>query len=323
VKYLILTILVASGLAAQADILTSTQRFFGLGGQSPDYTESAEETQASILGQAPYSPADSDLGVQEILEERGDREPVSFDFNSSFLLTDTAPSGNPLTDRSSWVLISSAAIGWRPHLAQGWFADLGLGYDMVRYDRTNALDYENMVTRLGVFRVMPELDDTIFFARYEYQRITSKSLTEGDYNAQRIRAGLQKVLWSAPRQQLSGSLSGAYEWSAHPQTLERNEISLDLSYRYAFTDSLYTVISARASRFAFDEKSSFVDTDERRDWTYGLSAGLFWQISEHFSANASVFFDKNDSNTRTFFGPNANEYEAWSGGIGFGAQWLF
>ena len=299
-------------MVAQADVLTSTQRFFGLGGQSPDYVEGTEETEASALGQAPYSAADSDLGVQEILAERAEREPVIVDLGRSILFTDAAPSGDSATDRSSWVIASSASIAWRPRLGQGWFADLGLNYDMIRYDRTNAIDYENMNARVGVFRVIPEFDDTIAFARFEYQRITSKSLMEGDYNAQRIRAGLQKTLWSAPRQQLVGSISGAYEWSARPESLQRNEFAGDLVYRYSITDSLYAVASAKVSRFDFDQMG-------REDWTYGFSTGLVWQINERLSASASLFFDKNDSNTLG----SLNEYEAWSGGLGLGAQWSF
>lgn len=299
-------------MVAHADVLTSTQRFFGLGGQSPDYVEGAGETEASALGQAPYSAADSDLGVQEILAERAEREPVIVDLGRSILFTDAAPSGNSATDRSSWVFASSASIAWRPHLGQGWFADLGLNYDLIRYDRTNAIDYENMNARVGVFRVIPELDDTVVFARYEYQRITSNSLMEGDYNAQRIRAGLQKTLWSAPRQQLVGSISGAYEWSARPESLRRNEFAGELVYRHSITDSLYAFASGKVSRFDFDQLG-------REDWTYGFSTGLVWQINEHLSASASLIFDKNESNTLG----SINEYEAWSGGLGLGAQWSF
>lgn len=308
----IITLFIAGSMVAHADVLTSTQRFFGLGGQSPDYVDGTEETEASALGQAPYSAADSDLGVQEILTERAEREPVIVDFGRSVLFTDSAPSGNSATDRSSWVFTSSASIAWRPHLAQGWFADLGLGYDVIRYDRTNAIDYENMNTRVGVFRVIPDLDDTIVFARYEYQRITTQSLADGDYNAQRIRAGLQKTLWTAPGKQLVGTVSGAYEWSAKPESLQRNEVAAEIAYRQSITDSLYAVVSAKASRFDFDEFG-------REDWTYACSAGIVWQINHRFSANASIFFDKNESNV---FGA-ANEYEAWSGGLGFGAQWTF
>lgn len=297
---------------ANADILTSTQRFFGVGGQNPEYTDQDGETIPTVLDQAPYSPADSDLGVQEILVERPDRSPVIFDLRTNILRTDTPPSGNPATDKSSWVSATSMSLAWRPHVVHGWFGDLGLGQDFLRYDRKNATDYENFNVRAGIFKVLPDLDDTVIFTRYEYQRITSGSLSDGNYDAQRIRAGLQKILWAAPRHQISSSLSGAYEWSTSPALLERNELSADIAYRYSISDCLYTVASARASRFNFDQFG-------RDDWTYGMALELFWQLSPTFRTNASVFFDKNDSDT---FG-SLNEYEAWSGGLGIGAQWTF
>ena len=308
------TAIVLSSLSANADVLSATQRFFGMGGQYPEYVDDNGETPASVLDQAPYSPADSDLGVQEILVERPQRAPIILDFSTTLLRTDNAPSGG-VGDQSSWVSASSFSAAWRPHVVHGWFADLGLGQDFLRYDRTDAVDFENFNFRLGTYKILPYLDDTIFFARYEYQRITTTSFSDGEYNAQRVRAGLQKVLWSAPRQQVSGSISGAYEWATHPSLLERNELSAEIAYRYSITDSLYTLASASVSRFNYDEFG-------RDDSTYGLALELIWQLNENFRANASIFFDKNDSSDSINLG-NFNEYEAWSAGLGIGALWTF
>jgi hypothetical protein len=301
-------------ITAQADILTSTQRFFGMGGQVPGYSEREEgDVDRTWLGQAPYSPADSDLGVQEILLERNEIEPIMFNLSTSILRTDTAVTGNfASVDESSWVSASRASLTWRPHIFQGWYGDLALTQDLVRYDRAAALDFENLGLRAGIYKNLPDLDDTTVFARYEYQRITFGSLGESFYNAQRIRAGLQKSLWAAPRHRLTGSLSGAYEWTAQPTELERNEVAIDLAYRYSITDSLHTVTSARLSRFHYDELG-------RKDWNIGAGIELVWQIDANFNASASLYFEKNESNTLGDF----NEYESWASGLGFSAQWLF
>ena len=50
--------------------------------------------------------------------------------------------------------------------------------------------------------------ELMVFARYEYQRLTSGSISEGDYNAQRIRIGARKVLWADARQEISAGLAG-------------------------------------------------------------------------------------------------------------------
>ena len=306
------TAVVLSSLSANADVLSSTQRFLGLGGQSPEYVQEQEgETPVSVIDQAPYSPADSDLGVQEILVPRPDRAPVIFNANTAILRTDNAPSSTG-NDGSSWVSASSLAVAWRPHVYRGWFADLGVGGDIIRYDRSDSIDYENFSLRLGTFKVIPDLDDLVIFSRFEYQRITSSSVSDGDYNAQRIRAGLQKVLWAAPRHQLTSGLSGAYEWSAHPETLRRNEIGGDIAYRYSITDSMYTLAAARAFRFNYDDFG-------REDWSYGFALELVNRFSENLTLTASIFYDKNDTNIFAAF----NEYDAWSGGLGLSAQWTF
>jgi hypothetical protein len=310
-KLLVFTLL--SATAASADVLSSTQRFFGLGGQAPSYSEDGEEVVPSVLDQAPYSPADSDLGVQEILMERPESTPVQFDIRTSILVTDNAPTAGFLTGSdSSWISATNASLAYRPHIAYGWFADMGLGYDFIRFDDSAATDYENLNLRLGAYRIFPELDDAVLFVRYEYQRLMTNSFSNGDYNAQRIRAGLQKTLWSAPRHRVSTTLSTAYEWTARPASLERNEVALDLSYRYSITDAIYTVASARGYRFEYDQAG-------REDWTYSMGVELIWQIDRNFSTSASVFFDKNDSNT----GFGTNDFQAWTAGVGVGMQLSF
>ncbi len=308
----IITITLFGTLCSQADILSSTQRFFGMGGQVPQYADGNEDLEPTALGQAPYSPADSDLGIQSILVPRGDREPLIFVFNTSISRTNNAPSGNPATDRDSWISNSSMSLTWRPHLVYGWFADLGVSQDLIRYDRPNALDFENFNLRAGVYKSLAELDDTILFARYEYQRLTFTSLSDGQYNAQRIRAGLLKTLWEMPGHQVTGGLSGAFEWSAHPSLVMRNEYAADLAYLYSITSSLYAVASARIARSNFDEFG-------RDDWTFGSGIELVWQINPDCKATASVYYDRNDSDT---FG-NANEYQSWTTGVGVGFQWEF
>jgi len=310
------TISILGALAAQADILTSTQRFFGMGGQVPSYSEDNEDSSsASGLGQIPYSEADSDLGIQEVLLETPERFPVMFYFSTTVLRTDSAPSASGPTDESSWVSASRMSLSWRPHVTHGWFADVGVGEDVYRYDRADSAENENFNLRAGVYKNLPDLDDTVFFARFEYQRITFGSLQDGDYNAQRIRTGLQKTLWAIPRHQLSGSLSGAYEWTVRPDAIKRNELGVDLAYRYAIADNIYTVLSTRVSGYDYDQ-------GDREDLTFGAMLELNWQLSPNVTATASVSFDKNNSDSTAGLAA-LNDYESWAAGLGVGLNWSF
>ena len=235
-----------------------------------------------------------------------------FDIRTSFLRTDNAPSGSRLTDEPSWLSSSRASVTWRQHIVNGWFADLGVYQDYLWFSNSSATDYENLTTRAGVFKFFPDLDDAVIFATYEYQRLTTGSLDDGDYNAQRIRVGVQKTLWAIPGQQLSTSLNGAYEWTARPKNLQRNQLGIDLNYRYSFTDRIYALATARAYYFNYDEFG-------REDWAYEFGTQLVWQMTRNIQANASVYYNKNDSNS---FGDFA-DYEAWTGGVGIGFQVAF
>jgi hypothetical protein len=299
-------------LPAHADVLTPVQHFFGMGGQYPAYDDKNPSTPLGSLSRTPYSAADSDLGVQEILSPLSSRSPFIIDFATAIYFTDNAPTGNPFVNEPSWLWSGRLIGAWRPHIANGWFADLGGTQEILRFDRTAATNYENTTLRLGVVKTFPHLDDLLFFGRYEYQRMTSGSLTDADYNAQRVRLGLQKTLYENGRHQLSGGLNTAYEFMAKPENVERHSYGIELAHIYRINSSLHTLASWRSTWYDFDMAG-------REDWSHSLGLELIWQICPSARAHVSVFFDQNDSNAP--FG--ANDYKSWTSGVGTGFTCTF
>ena len=299
-------------ISAQADILTPVQQFFGLGGQSvgEEYQDLQREYQGEEF--APYSDADSDLGVQEILAPTSNRAKVMIDLATAAYFTDNAPMAVGPNMESSWLWYSRLTAAWRPHLANGWHADLSASQEFLRFDRTGALDYENSTLRLGVVKSYADLDDLVIFARYEYQRLTTGTLTNGDYQAQRLRVGLQKVLWETALESLSAGIDTGYEITARPESLERNSYGVELAHRYRFTSSLSSLVSLRSEYYDYKLLG-------REDWSHKLGLELIWEISSATRANVSVFFDKNDSNSPL----GANDYQAWTSGLGVGLTYDF
>lgn len=328
-RFKIIPFLLAGAAAASADILNSTQRFFNEDDNFAEYAEDSGTIDGFEVDEVPYSPADSDLGVQEVLVDRDEVNRVIFRFNTAILRTDNAANEStpnlffpptPMGDEPSWVFVTRASATWRPHLINGWFADLGVGAETLQFEDGGAIDYENYNGRAGIYKNFPDLDDTIFFLRYEYQRLATGSLLQSDYNAQRIRLGLQKTLYAASRHRITGGLSGAMEWTATPERLQRDEIEANLTYSYSITDDLYTLASAKVSKFNYDDFG-------REDWSYGFGLELIWEMTKNISLSASVFYDKNDSNTSTtgaFFNPvPTNDFQSWTGGVGVGCQIAF
>jgi hypothetical protein len=301
---------IAMPTVASAEIPSSTQGgFLGLGHQLPAAENYQDVKQSSAY--TPFSPSDSDLGVQEILSPYSGRSPVVVDFSTAFYRTDNAPSANAATDEPAWMWLCRGSVAWRPRIAGGWFGDFALYQDIVRFDNSSAFDYENTGVTIGVVKFIPQLDDLLVFGRYEYQRVTSGSLSDSDYWAQRIRLGAQKTVFASPRHELTLGTDVAFDFTAKPNNLERNEYALSTSYRYFFADNLYSLATWRLSRFDFD--------GDRHDWTNAVSLELIWQFTKDARASLSVFYGDNDSNTFS----DLNDYAAWTGGIGAGVSFLF
>jgi hypothetical protein len=308
-------ILTASALmlapaASPANPITRAQGLLGYGPIDDYEFDSGEYAELNEF--APFSPGDSDLGVQEILRPTPERAPVRFDFVNEFLWTNNAPSPVPATDDESALWIGRAALDWRPRLAGPLFADLALWQEVLRFDDSAAIDFENFQTHAGVFASLPDLDDTVLFARYEFQRLTSGSLSDGDYHAQRLRIGARKVLWADARNELSAGLDAAFDINAKPAVLERNEYSGDIAWRHFLTPKLHTSLFCRVSYFDYD-------TAGRRDWAYNPGIDLVWKVCEDGRIFTTLYFSENDSNTPFGF----NDYESWTTGLGVGMTLRF
>jgi hypothetical protein len=299
--------------SAQADILTPVQQFFGLGGQAVG--EEYKDLQNDYRGEdyAPSSAADSDLGVQEILAPMSEsRAPVIIDLVTALSYSNNSPMEVGTDLESSWLWYTRLTGAWRPHLVNGWHADMSATQEFLSFDREGALDYENSTVRLGVVKSFANLDDLVFFTRYEYQRLTTGSFSDGDYNAQRIRVGVQKVLWETALQSLAAGIDTGFDISASPDNLEREQYGIELAHRYRLTSSLSTLASWRSDYYDYELLG-------RDDWGHSIGFELIWEITSAIRANASVYFDKNDSNSPL----DANDYEAWTTGLSLGFTYDF
>jgi len=307
---LTLAALILSPAAFSASPITRVQGLLGF--DPADEYEFDSEQYAAENAFAPFSPGDSDLGVQEILRPTPKRAAVRFDFINEFLWTNNAPSATPATDGESTLWIGRASLGWRPRLFGPVFADIGVSQEVLRFHNSTAIDFENLDARAGVFASLPDLDDTLVYARYEYQRLTSGSLSDGDYHAQRIRIGARKVLWANARSEVSAGLDAAFDLDAKPAPLERNEYAGDIAYRYFITPKLNASVFCRINYFDYD-------TAGRADWAFNPGIDVAWNICENGRLFTSLYFSENDSNTPFGF----NDYESWTTGLGVGMNYRF
>lgn len=293
-----------------------------LGSSRPDYDPSQLEANEVDEGRdfAPFSPADSDLGVQEVLGEYRGLPPVRVEVSSDFYWTDNAPAATRQLDDESWLWAGRIATSWQPKIAAGWFADLGLEQQWFRFDQGDAVDFENFAAHAGVVKMLPQLDDLLVYGRFEYQRLTTGSFGDGDYDASRIRVGAQKVLFNSTHHHLSAGVSAAFDLDADPDYLERNEYALDLSYTYFITDTLSATASWRGAYWDFSTPPApFGGPADRRDFSQVVGLELAWMPCKNARISTSVFFSDNDSNTPL----GANDSQSWTVGLGVGAVFEF
>lgn len=309
---LVLILPVFLGAGVHADVLSDLSPFLGSSGPTYDPASLQPDAALENPAYAPFSPADSDLGVQQVLGAYSGYSPVEVSFETSASHTDNAPSELSPDDEAAWFWASRLAVSWRPRIAHGWFADIGLEQSLYRFEGSKALDFENFEPYIGVVKSIPDLDDLVFFTRYEYQRITTGSLSDGDYSAQRIRTGLQKDLFLAPRYQLSAGLDAAFDIAAGPDALERNTYSADLAFTYWFADKLSATLSWRGSKWDFRDGG-------RDDLSQVAGLELSWVPCEDARIFTNVFYTNINSNSAL----GANDYEAWQAGLGFGLNYSF
>lgn len=295
-----------------ADILSNLSPF--LSSSRPDYDYAAMNPDASATNPrfAPFSPADSDIGVQQILQPYNGLPPVEFRFDTSYNHTDRAPESNPFDDTSSSFWASQLDVNWMPRISHGWFMDVGLGLGSFQYESPKANDFENFEAYIGAVKSIPELDDLVFFVRYEYQHIYDGSFSDESYSAQRIRVGVRKDLLLASRYQLSAGVDAAFDITALKEEQERYQYSADLRYTYWLADKLSASLSYTGSVWDFREKG-------REDINQIVGLELTWSPCDHLSIFANVFYIHHDSNTKFGF----DDYEALQSGVGFGVNYSF
>jgi hypothetical protein len=303
-----------------ADVPSAIDRF--LGSSRPDYNPAELEPANTDAGRAfaPFSPADSDLGVQEVLGEYKGLPPVRVEVSADFYWTDNAPAATPQLSEESWLWAGRIAASWQPKIAAGWFADIGVEQQWFRFDQGNATDFENFSAHVGVLKTLPQLDDLLVYGRLEYQMLTTGSFGDSDYSANRIRLGAQKVLYNSTHHQLSTGISAAFDLDADRENLQRNEYALDLSYTYFITDTLSATTSWRGAEWDFNSQvGAGPFRENRHDFNQVVGVELAWLPCRNSRVSTSLFFSDNNSNTPL----GANDSQAWTAGLGFGATFEF
>ncbi|BDS06407.1 hypothetical protein NT6N_14470 [Oceaniferula spumae] len=297
------SITASAATALAVDALSPIERFLGDGFDPDEYSDQNLDQQKRF---APESPADTDLGDQLILKRYEGNAPLRFDISTHLFWTDNVASAST-NENDGTIWKTRAALSWKPRIGDNLFADVTLNQSIYRYDSPSSLDFERTDARLGLVKIVPEFFDVLFFARYEYARVTSGSLSDGIYNAHRVRVGAHKVFLSTPKHTAYVAFDYAHDLSTSPSRLERDEYSAHLGYTYQITDDIRAVFFYHLSLYDYDQGG-------REDLNHVVGTEIYWQLSESTRLHASLLYAENDSNLAA----GAADYSTLQGGLGVG-----
>lgn len=299
----LIPLICASSATYAIDALSPVERFLGSDYDADEYSDLDLNQQKRF---APESPGDSDLGDQLILKRYGKRDPFRVDLSSLLYWSDNmANASNNEDDGFIWQ--SRLLASWKPRIGGGYFSDITASQSIYRYDNASFLDFERTDFRIGLVKIAPDFFDILFFARYEYARITSGSLSDDIYDDHRVRIGAHKVFLSNATHTAYLAIDYSHDLSASLSFLERNEYNTHLGYTYQVTDRLRAILYYNLSIYDYDLAG-------REDYNHILGAELYWQLSHSTRLHTSFTYVKNNSNLAS----GRADYTSKQGGIGFG-----
>lgn len=266
-----------------ADPLSSIERFLSNEHDSEEYSDIDLDEQKRF---APFSPADSDLGEQLILKRYEGREPIRFELSSDYYWTDNIRNTDNNFDLDEgFIWKSRAAVSWRPLIKDNYFADFYAAHSFYEYDFDKAfssevLDFQRTDVRLGIVKILPDFEDLLLFARYEYARVDSDAFFDGAFESHRLRVGAHKVFFSSPRHTAYVALDYAHDLHASLERMERDEWAAHVGYTYQVTDKMRAVFYYHLAHYDYHKFN-------RNDTNQTLGTEIYWKLNKYTKLYAS------------------------------------
>lgn len=258
---------------------------------------------------APTSPGDSDIGQQLILKETPKSRPFRAYADAFGYWTNNA-ANTSVGELDDYFWGGRIGFGYQPRIAKKLFLDIDLQQQLYRYDEFDALDFESMDANVGLVYIEPKLASTVFFAQFNYNRITNDDFGDELMNSVSVRAGAQKTFLIDRRNSIQLSVMGDWDISNDVDQLERNEYIGDVTWRFKIMRDLV---------FALNYRYTWMDYQQvdRGDSLNILGASLTWSPRKWIDIYLVSNFSFNNSNIDAF------DYDATTLGGGIGVKIKF
>jgi hypothetical protein len=238
----------------------------------------------------PTAPPDDSFGAQMILKNQERVRSfvltggASFAFTNNVALTRRA-------ERHDVFAVVDAGIGWSRQINSELEGNFAAHASIFRYDRTPALDFENLGFGAGLTWAPRRLAGASVFARYEFTELLDH---DGDQILMEhaLSVGVQKSI-SLGRSH--GFALGAYGTVAFadPEGAQREQIAAFLSYHLQLTRKWETT-------FLYRPAVHFYTDNGRTDFNQIISVALRYRFTEWADLNLSFSHGLNRSDESVF-----------------------
>jgi len=278
----------------------------------PTLRESAALDQLGLEEENAFAPetmGDDDIGQQLILKETP-RDRWFRAYADTFAFWTTNAANVSAGEREDWYWGGRVGLGYQPRLANRLFADIDVGQQFVRYDKFEALDFENLEASASLIYIEPKLASTLFFLGVQYQRITSDTFGDELYNSYSLRAGAQKVFLLNRKNSIHLSILADRDLDTDVDQLYRDEYLADVAWRYKLMRDLSVALSYRATWLDYREV-------DRQDWLHLAGVSISYQPRPWLEVYLATSYVMNRSNVEVF------AYETATVGLGLGVKMKF
>jgi len=240
---------------------------------------------------APPSPGDDAIGQQYILKRKTEYMPfsvfadISLNWTSNVALTKNSPQDD------NFFLYTTGA-SYQPILSRNLLGEITATYQWFRYDRFNEMDFDSFNIGGGLSYAIPEVENLVFFGRYNYNRLTNSDATGEYYSNNSITFGIFKTFPLARTHYIYGGLTSQFGF-ATPKLYQRDYHTFLCGYNILITEKVSLDLNARFSYIPYQE-------DGRNDYNEAVTLNISYKPRPWLNIYFIGFAAFNQSNRSVF-----------------------
>lgn len=244
-------------------------------------------------GHVAASPNDADIGEQEIVKRGAEYQPITLSLGSPIFYTSNAfltPNG----EHGDVVIAPVAAASYDPRITQTLYLHFGGREQIFYYGDHHSLDFGTLDADAGVTYFVPELNNLMLRAFYDFNRLTFDDRLGDEFFSNHCAIfNAELPIQVGQGQQISLGADANISLGADHQSPRRNDYEAYLGYTAALTRAFSVNAVGRVVLRDYHQ-------NDRQDVSEILSITATYRLTNWCFISAISSFAHNDSNQSAF-----------------------